>query len=431
MIYPQDAAYSTEEVANATPEESTQVTLHDGTIVNRDEVEIVTLHDGKLALVDDDIVQLHDGEYALNNEHVVLLYDERYALFDDAVCMHDDEYALSDEARFCEGNREYYLYGDGQRWQGYWYSHEYLHEHTFECESCGARHDNDDYAEDGYCQNCWDDRDSDDDEEEEYHDPYAVKSYGNRSADYKQSEGKGPLFYGIELEVECKGNVHYSNEARRVYTSLGLDYVVLKRDGSLSDAGFEIVTRPDSLDVHKRKWSEFINSASTTLTSWTNGRCGMHIHASRSALTQLQLGKMLVWINHPNNESVVKTTAGRALKQWACIEMGKKLTDGKKLSPNRYVALNVRDETVEIRIFRGTLKPESFYKNLEFYDALIAFCAPANHGCRDIETPQPFLKFVTYNVKSYPHLHEFYVRRGVYSRAGIEHEPTQVANATQ
>jgi hypothetical protein len=242
---------------------------------------------------------------------------------------------------------------------------------------------------------------------------------------------KCPIVKQDGAQVECKGNVHYSNEARRVYTSLGLDYVVLKRDGSLSDAGFEIVTRPDSLDIHKRKWDGFIKTASQTLTSWTNGRCGMHIHATRSALTQLQLGKMLVWINHPANESVVKTTAGRSLKSWACIETGKKLTDGTKLSPNRYVALNVRDETCELRIFRGTLKPESFYKNLEFYDALIAFCAPANHGCRDIETPQPFLKFVTNNVKSYPHLHEFYVRRGVYSRAGIEHEPTQVAIATQ
>jgi hypothetical protein len=403
-----------------TNEERDLITLYDGTEIPRcDEIEVVELHNGDYALADDEnLATLHDNSYAITTQ-------------DEIVDLHNGESALREDVRACCGYDQYYLFGDGRTWEGSWYSYDYLDEHTFCCESCDARYHNDDYAEDGYCQSCWDDRDSDDDEEEEYHDPYSVKNYGNRSADYKQSEGKGPLFYGIELEVECKGNVHYSNEARRVYTSLGLDYVVLKRDGSLSDAGFEIVTRPDSLDVHKRKWSEFINSASTTLTSWTNGRCGMHIHASRSALTQLQLGKMLVWINHPNNESVVKTTAGRALKQWACIEMGKKLTDGKKLSPNRYVALNVRDETVEIRIFRGTLKPESFYKNLEFYDALIAFCAPANHGCRDIETPQPFLKFVTNNVKSYPHLHEFYVRRGVYSRAGIEHEPTQVANATQ
>jgi len=389
-------------------EERDPITLYDGTEIPRcDEIEVVELHNGDYALADDDdLVILHDRSYAITTQ-------------DEIVDLHNGDSALREDVRNCCGYDEYYLDGDGRSWAGSWYSYDYLNERTFICESCDCRYHNDDYATDGHCQECWDSRDSDDDEECEPANPYAVKTYGNRSADYKMPEGQGPLFYGIELEVECKSNIWYDGEAKRVYQALGLDYVVLKRDGSLSDAGFEIVTRPDSLDIHKRKWADFIKTAANTLTSWSNGRCGMHIHATRSALTQLQLGKMLVWVNHANNESVVKTTAGRSLKQWACTEKGKKLTDGKKLSMNRYVALNVRDETVECRIFRGTLKPESFFKNLEFYDALIAFCAPANHSCTDIETPQPFLKFVTANAKTYPNLHEFYVRRGVYVRAGL------------
>lgn len=401
---------NTTEVVEIPTSEEEIITLYDGTEIPRcDKPEVVELHNGDLALADDDdLVMLHDNSYAISSE-------------DEIITLHDGDSALREDVRHCSGYDEFYLLGDGRAWDGSWYSEDYLDEHTFVCESCDHRLHNDDYAADGHCQSCWDERDSDDEEECEPANPYAVKTYGNRSADYKMSEGKGPLFYGIELEVECKSGVFYDGEVKRSYMALGLDYVVLKRDGSLSDAGFEIVTRPDSLDIHKRRWDGFIKTASQTLTSWTNGRCGMHIHASRAALTQLQLGKMLVWVNHANNESVVKTTAGRSLKQWACIETGKKLTDGKKykLSPNRYVALNVRDETVELRIFRGTLKPESFFKNLEFYDALIAFCAPANHSCTDIETPQLFLRFVTDNAKTYPNLHEFYVRRGVYSRAGL------------
>jgi hypothetical protein len=384
------------------------ITLYDDTEIPRcDEIEVVELHNGDYALAaDDNLVLLHDGGYAVTTQ-------------DEVVELHNGRSALREDVRSCSGYDEYYLDGDGRSWDGSWYSDDYLDEHTFCCESCDYRYHNDDYATDGHCQSCWDERDSDDEEDCEPANPYAVKNYSNCSADYKQAEGQGPLFYGIELEVECKNGVWYDGEAKRVYQALGLDYAVLKRDGSLSDAGFEIVTRPDSLDIHKRRWADFIQTASQTLTSWTNGRCGMHIHATRAALTQLQLGKMLVWVNHANNESVVKTTAGRSLKQWACIEQGKKLTDGKKLSPNRYVALNVRDYTVELRIFRGTLKPESFFKNLEFYDALIAFCAPANHSCTDIETPLPFLKFVTDNAKTYPNLHGFYVRRGVYTRVGL------------
>jgi hypothetical protein len=383
-----------------TPETPNFVTLHDGTKVEEtDFVTIVTLYDGRRALHDDpNLIELHDGELAFcDDEEVVRLHT-------------NGDYALQDEVTYCHGYNEYYLRDEATRYRGYWYSDDYLDENTFICDNCNERLWNDDYATDGLCSGCHDSEDEDHEED----DPYAVKGYSNRSADYMRPQGKGPLFYGIELEVECKSGVNYNDEAHRVYKALGTDYAVLKHDGSLSSSGFEIVTRPDALDIHKNRWAEFIKTSSSTLTSWTNGRCGMHIHATRSALTQLQLGKMLVWINHPSNESLVKTIAGRSLKQWACIETGKKLSDGKKLSPNRYVALNVRDETVEIRIFRGTLKPESFYKNMEFYDALIAFCAPSTHGIKDIETPAAFLRFVQTHRKTYPHLHEFLTRRHQY-----------------
>lgn len=393
---------------------------YDGDEIQAYSDDVTELFDGSYALnTDNNLIELHDGSFAIFGHHdVVELHDGDYALDEDTVCLHDGDYALSGDAKVCRGYDEYYLVSDGEYWHDRWYSHDYLGEYTFVCDCCGQRCDNDEHSSDGYCVSC-DSSDSDEEEEEES-DRAGLSNYSCKRADYMQPEGKGPLYFGIELEVEARGGYYRPDEVSRAYNALGRDYVVCKSDGSLSDErGFEIVTRPDSVEVHKRKWAAFIQIASNTLSSWSNGRCGMHIHATRAALSQLQLGKMLVFLNHVNNAWLVKLVAGRALKDWACLEHGKKIVDGKKLSPNRYVALNVTEFTAELRIFKGTLKPSSFWKNLEFYAAVIAFCAPAEHSTLDVESPQKFLRYVQAKAKTYPNLDSFLQHRNAYERAGI------------
>lgn len=73
------------------------IELHDGKITFRDNGEVVSLHDGEYALIED-CVQLHDGEYALS-EHAQELHDGEYALCGDCVQMYDGEYALCDDTR--------------------------------------------------------------------------------------------------------------------------------------------------------------------------------------------------------------------------------------------------------------------------------------------------------------------------------------------
>jgi hypothetical protein len=378
-------------------ETATEATLYDGTIVPAG-TEVRELHDGRWALLDDDnIVELHDGEFAPEDE---------------ATCLHNGDWALNGDCRVCSGNSEYYLHDELTRWHGGYFCDDYLSDHTFICDNCGERYDNDDYGSDGNCEDCERNRDPDDEED-------GLADYSCTAANCMTPEGKGPLYFGIELEVESKPSYGRGDAVSRAYSLLGSNYIVCKSDGSLDgERGFEIVTRPDSREVHEKKWDEYLAQAGNSVTSWQSGRCGMHIHASRSALTQLQLGKMLVLVNHENNQEMVTRVAGRNCHQWSSFEK-KKLSDGKRLSDNRYVALNVKTETVECRIFRGTIKKESFMKNLEFYDAVIAFCAPAEHGTGDVETPHKFLSFVDRNRKRYPHLHAFFVCRGIYLGHGI------------
>lgn len=418
-----------------TPQDSEQsvqrtITLYNGKEVEAAPADIVELFDGGLALLgDDDLVSLYDSEWAIVNRHnVITLHDGSRAIEDhhDIVLLHCGNYALLEDCRYCAGYERWYHYDDCTRWQCDWYSDAYLEEHTFICEACDRRYHNDGYGTDGLCDECHAERDSDEDDDDDddgecdnRRDPYRIRGYTDRAANHFTPEGKGPLFFGIELEVEAKKGDPVM-QARLAYEQLGFDYVTMKSDGSLSENGFEIVTRPDTAEVHKRKFAKFLETASKTMTSWNNGRCGMHIHATRDAMSQLQLGKLLVWLNHEANVPIIKLIAGRSLDRWAKTEYGKKASDAKKFSHDRYVTLNVSGPTAELRIFRGTLKSESFLKNLEFYEALIEFTAPAKHRLSDMEKPQPFFRFIIANAKKYPNLHAFCTRRRIYAAVGVQ-----------
>ena len=387
-------------------------TLYSGELITATSDEVVELFDGTFAYRNDEnLRELHDGDLAIRDHHEI-------------VCLHDGDYALVEDAHWCSGTDEFYLSGDGARFYGNWYSHEYLNENTNCCEGCGDQRWDDDLDGDGYCTHCSESEDDDDYDGGCSTSRNIIYPYSDKSIASKMPEGKGPLFFGIELEVEVKRGFHIQPEIDKIYQHFTHDYIILKHDASLdSERGFEMVTRPDTLDVHLRKWTGFIEDASKRMTSWTNGNCGMHVHMTRAALSQLQLGKMLVWVNHHNNAALVKTIAGRTFEQmndWCKREGGKKISDAKKEYGNeRHVALNLTRRTAELRIFRGTLNPDSFRKNLEFCAALIGFCAPANHAIGDIETPQPFLRYVLDNIKLYPNLHKYLVRRSIYTTAGL------------
>jgi hypothetical protein len=214
--------------------------------------------------------------------------------------------------------------------------------------------------------------------------------------------------FGIELEVEGRNGDSYA-AAEFARRHLSKDYCVFKTDGSLGAGGFEIVTRPDSVVYHKSNWQAlFANSPSKMMSSWTNGRCGMHIHVSRRPLSELQIGKLLCFLNDPFNERFVVRVAGRRSDRWGRIEK-KKVTDAKR-TRDRYVALNLtNDRTIEFRIFKGTLAAPTFFKNLEFVAALVEYTAPCGRSIQEAVSWRSFVNWVSY--KTYPCLYDWLVNR--------------------
>ena len=351
---------------------------------------------------EDDCVSTYDGQ-DVPVDNAILLANGEFADEDDPdiVCLHNGEYWFIDQCS--EVGNEWYRNedcftcdncGDSELLDDavYVHDHETVCQHCYDyhyatCDSCCETFRAEEINEHGMCSDC---RPSS-----------LILNYCNKSANHLKPESQDAMLFGIELEVEsCDGNE--DDGASYVRSHLPEDYCVFKEDSSLGDGGFEIVTRPDSMAVHKRKWESLLSDRpGRHIYSWdTEGRCGMHVHITKSALSPLQMGKMLVFLNEPCNGSFVKCVAGRSGAAYAS-RCKRKHTDIDKLE-DRTVALNITSRTAEVRIFRGTLKRESFLKNLEFVTALVEYCGPAKFGLRQAASHKEFCKWLSR--KDYPNL---------------------------
>jgi len=311
-----------------------------------------------------------------------------------------DCWASEDLVCYCYGSGELCWYDEAEEWDGELYSNDWLIDNTFVCGCCGYRNHNDDYAEGDECSDCWSP-------------PSGLQSYSDKSSAKFRPEKNVPLKFGIELEVESDD----ANDGVALCESIFPDqYVVYKEDGSLSCEGFEIVTRPDAPEVHKRIFSEFLGNPNVrrSLTSWNSGNCGVHIHVSRAPLSALWIGRIIVMINSPAMKSIVGKVSGRYNTSYAGINNCKGLTHGKKNKDERkYDAVNNSPrDTIEFRLFRGTLVKESFLRYIEFVESVLAFTSPATTSNRDVSEPQKYLDFVSKRRKDYKILFEFLKLKG-------------------
>lgn len=226
------------------------------------------------------------------------------------------------------------------------------------------------------------------------------------SSDVLQVLGKSrpdkELVFGVELEMECT-SVRRTMQA--IGGARGPDFIC-KSDGSL-DNGAELVTLPFTLDHHRNTfdWPGISRKViAAGASSGTTSTCGIHVHANKAALSPLQIGKMLVFLNADDNARFVDLIAQRRSNGYARRDSGKKLKDGKWNSENRYDILNVGPRTVEFRLFKGNLRPERILKNLEFCHAVITYCATASMQELDVLW---FASFLRKNRGMYPNLCRF------------------------
>lgn len=242
-----------------------------------------------------------------------------------------------------------------------------------------------------------------DDEEDEYvHYEYereeqiirnyhASKHY--QSPIFDEWSRKRGRFFGVELEVECRGE--RNDAAKRLHALINGDQygkrLFFERDGSLND-GFEMISQPMSLPMQRELWS-FLNERDNIrgLRSHNTSTCGLHVHVSRQGLSSLQIAKIVTFINKPENEDLIRAIARRYAEGYCKIKQ-KKIGRAHQ-SEDRYEAVNITSrKTIEFRIFRGSLKYESVISAIEFSHALVEFCKPGVTSINDLTTDK-FMSF--------------------------------------
>lgn len=340
----------------------------------------------------DECVQIDGGAYAHeDDEDVVLCNDRMHRLADGCTEINGRWYpdAIVTTCENCSGNMlvsEAYETPVEEV-----FCEPCYYENYRDCDECGRAYPREEH--DDYCRRCR---------------RRLILPYSDKSAVDLPRENRGVDLLGIELEVES-ANFVAEDGASWVRETLDERYCVFKEDGSLGPGGFEIVTRPDSIAVHRRYWSALLSKEpGKRIRSWQSGRCGMHVHVNRRWLSHLQLGKMQVFLNSMGNRKFVTMIAGRTDTDWAKFKP-KKISDARR-HDERYVALNAQRHTAEFRIFRGTVALAGFMKNLDFCHALVRFTAPAERSIQEATDHREFVRWL--DRKEYPHLFEFLCEKG-------------------
>jgi len=192
---------------------------------------------------------------------------------------------------------------------------------------------------------------------------------------------------GVELEIDGAGELDSkASQILDVANRGGLELLYCKHDGSLDD-GFELVSHPMSLDFHQKEmpWAAVLEEAVRLgYQSHQASTCGLHVHVSRSAfgVTEAEqdaaIARILYFFER-HWEELLKFSrrTPRQLERWAARygykEQPREILDHAKKGDGagRYTCVNLQNEdTIEFRIFRGTLKLNTLIATLQLVDRI-------------------------------------------------------------
>lgn len=328
-------------------------------------------------------------------------------------CEHCEEYSSSEDFVHLENTDEWWCRNCAERdafqcmdcseWvtENHGDSYRILCSDCFEshytiCDDCGEQiHLDDSFSTDNgiYCESCYN----------ENH----ISLIHNYSYDptfhfqkSKHDTETHPPYLGFELE---SGGLSSNQKCKEIAESISDDEETfyLKEDGSIPEHGFELVTHPITLKRHKElNWENILKEMSSSgLKSHDLGEksCGLHVHVSRIYLTPYRW-MLIDWLIS-KHQTEFELIARRKETHWAQYKKnnGQPLKDiyGKS-NGSRYQAVNFENtNTVEFRLFRGTLKYGTLMATLEIVDVLVHWAKQVSIS--DIlATKNAFLNFTQY-----------------------------------
>jgi hypothetical protein len=243
---------------------------------------------------------------------------------------------------------------------------------------------------------------------------------------FKKSMYEGKIsdsgFYmGFEIEIAQKhSTIDQQSLTHLLKEKFGKDRLYCMHDGTIQSStgchGLEVVSHPFTWQNYKDtsyKWDEmliFLRSC-----GWKSNLegVGFHVHTSKAAWGSFQIYKLLQLV-YKNQPWICKIAQRRPTTY--CTMSNKDFDeavlvakDKKNRKPDHYAAINLNNgngsasDTIEFRMFQGTLEPLLFHKNMEFVRA----CFQYTFNFRDM-SQQGFEAYVVKNNREYPCLNEFF-----------------------
>lgn len=297
------------------------------------------------------------GEYAPRDS---AFYDENHSAYCCESCFDYhyrrceccNEWFHEDDLRYVNGEDAYVC-------DDCWY------DNVSTCEECG----DDLFTENGYwendyfyCEGC-------------HENAVPILSYHGYNGSYslkKLSPDDDSLGAGIELEVE--GSRETAKEVVK------LDWLHCENDGSLNN-GYEIISQPLTINNWK-SWKAFKSLLdylkAEGIRSHDTSTCGLHIHVDRKDINDINRVVAIVNLFKPEMEKLARRSNNHYCRYMQELlhdenpESVKKAIKDKKNSLDRYQVVNqCRWNTIEFRLFRGTLNYGTILATLELVDNII------------------------------------------------------------
>ena len=265
---------------------------------------------------------------------------------------------------------------------------------AYYCDRCGDYFMRDYMNElDGewYCDSCY----------AEVYDDYGVQGYHHTRANHfftLGDENPQNQFFGIELEID-KNNSDDRHDCAKDIKQINPEFYTCKHDGSL-DYGFEIVSQPATYAYHTQAdlWDKVCSTAvHYGFKSHDRNTCGLHIHVSRNYFTNDREALVKLWEIFLRNKPWLERFSRR---KWEHLDRWAKFKDSSELEymnknkneyyRGRYQAINNENQyTIEFRLFRGTLKYNTFVATLQLVKYLCEYVNNQSmHDCRRLNLSQ-------------------------------------------
>lgn len=193
------------------------------------------------------------------------------------------------------------------------------------------------------------------------------------------SDWSDRILFGLENELDTRDKAARKRVAKLLPRRGAHDlFLIAERDGSLGDNGVETIGPPLPLESYLSNRVEHETNPWLKYLSEIVAQCGayapregygMHINISRQPLLDGPDGWDRRFLDTVNNcTRLVEHVAGRRANQWARFVNG---DDRYEVNGVKYRVANVKDNVIEIRIFRATTDMTRVRANVQFCYALL------------------------------------------------------------